>query len=52
VENIFEILKQTFNELLRKTKLHIMIVLNVFNVCCFFHNLIFGGNNMDIEEFM
>ncbi len=52
VENVFEIMKQTFHELLRKTKLHIMIVPNVFNVCCFFHNLICGKNNMDIEDFM
>jgi hypothetical protein len=29
-----------------------MIVPNVFNVCCFFHNLICGKNNMDIEDFM
>jgi hypothetical protein len=52
VENVFEIMKQTFNEILRKTKLHIMIVPDVFNVSYFLHNLIFGRNNMDIEEFM
>jgi hypothetical protein len=31
VENTFGILKQTFIELLKKTKLHVTIVLNVFN---------------------
>jgi hypothetical protein len=51
VENVFEIMKQTFYELLRKTKLHVMIVPDVFNDCCFFYNLIFERNNMDIEEF-
>jgi hypothetical protein len=43
VENVFEIMKQTFNEILRKTKLHIMIVHDVFNVYCFLHNLIHGN---------
>jgi hypothetical protein len=28
-----------------------MIVPDVFNDCCFFYNLIFERNNMDIEEF-
>lgn len=31
VENTFGILKQAFIELLKKTKLHVTIVLNVFN---------------------
>lgn len=25
---------------------------NVFNMCCLFHNLIFGRNEVDVEEIM
>jgi hypothetical protein len=50
VENAFDILKQTFKELLEKTKLHIIIVFNVFFACCLFHNLLLGRKEVDVEE--
>ncbi len=52
VENAFDILKQIFKELLEKTKLHIIIVLNVFFACCIFHNLLLGRKEVDVEEFV
>lgn len=33
-------------------KLHIMIILNVFNVCCLLHNLILGRKEVDVEKLM
>jgi hypothetical protein len=42
VENSFGILKQIFRELLKKTKLHIIIVLNMFSTCCLLHNSLLG----------
>jgi hypothetical protein len=52
VGNGFGIMKQMFEKLLRKIGLCITIVLDVFNACCFFHNLILGRKNVDVEEFM
>jgi hypothetical protein len=43
VENAFGILKQTCIKLLKETKLHIIIVHDVFSTCCLFHNLLLGG---------
>jgi hypothetical protein len=42
VENAFGILKQNFIKLLKETKLHITIVLDVFSTCCLLHNLSLG----------
>jgi hypothetical protein len=39
-------------EILYKIKLHITIVLDMFNVCCLFHNLILGRRKVDVEELM
>jgi hypothetical protein len=50
--NVFGILKQTFKRFLKKTKLHITILPDMFNVCCLFHNLILGKREVDVEEFM
>lgn len=52
VDNAFDILKQTFRELLEKTKLHIIIVPNVFFACCLFHNLLLGRKKVNVEELM
>jgi hypothetical protein len=52
VENPFDIFKQTFRELLTKTKLHIIIVPIVFFACCLFHNLLLGRKKVDVEELM
>ncbi len=50
--NGFGIMKQMFEELLRKIGLRITIVLDVFNACCLFHNLILGRQKVDVEKFM
>jgi hypothetical protein len=42
VENAFDILKQIFIKLLKQTKLHITIILDVFSTCCLLHNLSLG----------
>jgi hypothetical protein len=52
VGNGFGIMKQMFEELLRKIGLHITIVLHVFNACSLFHNLILGRKKVGVEEFM
>jgi hypothetical protein len=39
-------------EILYKIELHITIVLDMFNVCCLFHNLILGRRKVDVEELM
>jgi hypothetical protein len=52
VENEFGILKQTFREFLKKTKFHITIVLDMFNVCCLLHNLMLGRKKKGVEGFM
>jgi len=52
VENAFGILKQFFRELLKKTKLHIIIVPDMFSTCCLFHNSILGRKEVDVEELM
>ncbi len=52
VGNSSGIMKQMFEELLRKIGLCIKIVLDVFNACSLFHNLILGRKKVDVEEFM
>ncbi len=52
MEIAFGILKQAFREFLKKIELHITIVLDMFNACCLFHNLILGRRKVDVEEFM
>jgi len=52
VENAFGKLKQTFKEVLKKIKFHITIVLDIFNFCCLFNNVILGRKKVDVEEFM
>jgi hypothetical protein len=52
VGNGFGIMKQMYEELLRKIGLRITIVLDLFSACCLFHNLILGRKKVDVEEFM
>jgi hypothetical protein len=52
VENSFGILKQNFGKLIKKTKLHIIIVPDVFSACCLFHNSLLGRKEVDVEMLM
>jgi len=45
-------MKQPFRKLLKKMKLHITIVLNVFIVYYLLHKLLLGRKEMDLEELM
>jgi hypothetical protein len=51
VENSFNILKKTFQELLGKINLHVTFVLNVFS-CCSLHNLLQNQVDFQIEMLM
>jgi len=52
VENSFWILKQMFRELLLRTSLNILFLLDVVMCCCMLHNLIMNGKDEDIETLM
>jgi hypothetical protein len=45
-------MKQTFRKLLKKTKLHITIIFNVFIAYYLLHKLLLGRKEMDVEELM
>ncbi len=48
----FGIMKQTFKKKFKKTKLHVIIVHDVFNVCSLLHNVILKRKEVDVKEFM
>jgi hypothetical protein len=41
-----------FKELLQKTNLNIIFLLDVVVYCCMLHNLILNGRNEDVESLM
>jgi hypothetical protein len=52
VENAFGMLKKMFKELLLKSNLHILFMLDVVNYCCMLYNLILDGRNVDVKFLM
>jgi hypothetical protein len=52
VENNFDILKKIFKELLIKSNLNVLFLLDVVVCCCMLHNLILNGKDIDIDELM
>jgi hypothetical protein len=52
VENSFNILKKIFKELLIKSNLNVLFLLDVVVCCCMFHNLILNGKDIGIDELM
>jgi len=52
IENYFKFLKKMLKELLQKTNLNIIFLLDVVDYCCMLHNLIFNGRNEDVESLM
>lgn len=52
VKNAYGIMKQGFKKLFKRTYLHINIKHDVFIACYFFHNLIMGTKEMDVEKLM
>jgi hypothetical protein len=52
VENAFELLKENWREMGRKTDLHVSIVPDVFYCCCILHNLIIRQGIVDVEDIM
>jgi hypothetical protein len=52
VENSFGISKKMFKELLLKTNLHIVFLLDVVVCCCMVHNLILDGKDEDIKSLL
>jgi hypothetical protein len=52
VENYFKILKKMFKELLQKTNLNIIFLLDVVLYCCMLHNMILNGRNEDVKSLM
>jgi hypothetical protein len=52
VENAFEILKKLFCELHGKIKLHITMILNLITCCCILHNMLFGWQEINIDNIL
>jgi hypothetical protein len=55
MKNSFGILKMSFRELLLKTNLHVLLLLNVLFCCCILYNMIeqiLDGKDLDIETLM
>ncbi len=52
VKNAYGIMKQTFKKLFKRTYLHINIIHDVFIACYFFHDLIMGTKEVDVEKLM
>lgn len=50
VENVFEILKKTFTELLGTSQLHVSLLPDVVSCCCILHNLILDSRDVDIDK--
>jgi hypothetical protein len=52
IENNFGILKKIFKELLIKSNLNVLFLLDVVICCCMFHNTILSGKDIDIDKLM
>jgi hypothetical protein len=52
VQKKFSILKKIFKELLIKSNLNVLFLLDVVVCCCIFHNTILSGKDIDINELM
>ncbi len=52
VENNFGILKKIFKELLIKSNLNVLFLLDVVVCCCMLHNTILSGKDTDINKLM
>lgn len=52
VENNFDILKKTFQELFIKSNLNVLFFFNVVVCCCMFHNMTLNGKDIDIDKLM
>ncbi len=52
IENVFGMLKKMFKELLLKSNLHILFMLDVVNYYCILYNLILDGQNVDVNFLM
>jgi hypothetical protein len=52
VENAFGILKQTFRELLVKSKLDVVFLLDVITCCAILHNILLGQSHEEVEQLM
>ncbi len=52
VEIFFSILKKSFWNLLLKTNLHVLFLLDVIICRCIMYNMILGGKDFDIEALM
>ena len=52
VENAFGILKQTFRELLVKSKLDVVFLPDVITCCAIFYNILLGQSHNQVEQFM
>ena len=49
VEIAFDILKQSFCELLTKSDLDIAFLSNVITCCCILHNIMLGQSHEDVD---
>jgi hypothetical protein len=52
VENVFGILKQTFRELLVKSKLEVIFLPDVITCCAILHNILMGQSHNKVEQLM
>jgi hypothetical protein len=52
VENAFGILKQTFRELLGKSKLSVTFLPNVISACTILHNILLGQSHDEVERLL
>jgi hypothetical protein len=52
VENSFGILKKIFKELLIKSNLNVLFLLDLVVYCYMLHNMILSGKDTDINELM
>jgi hypothetical protein len=51
IENSFGILKKTCKELILKTNLHVLFILDVVVCCCILYNMIIDGKDFDMDAF-
>jgi hypothetical protein len=49
MENLFVILKKNFKKLFKKTKLHVLFLLDVIVCCCILYNKILNNKDLEIE---
>jgi len=52
VENAFNILKQTFRELLLKSDLQVIFMPDVIFCCALLHNILLGQTNKEVERLL